>query len=214
MLAVLAATALAQTAPKLSIRPDNPPDQSILALLKSEEAHGPSFFYTQYYRSNGRKVLLNGSIYAAITGAEVNGCSIHLNTILVDHFVGANGRRQIPGTWNRYKSQLDFVLTPEIAAALHVVAAPPEQLQAATYPRCTDQPGCAIQWLQISAPPAELRLRRITNDVADYDGYIQDHDGPVASFLVPLSSARAGEDLIARLRRAAATCGKSTPANP
>ena len=214
ILGTLAAIARAQRAPELSSRPAAAHDDSVLALLKAEETQGPSFFYTQYYRSNGRVVLLNGSIYAAVTNAEVKGCAIHLNTILVDHFVGRNGRRKVPGTWNRYKSSLDFVLTPEIAAALRVIEARPSQLEAASYPRCTEQPGCRIEWLQISAPHAELKLRRITNDVADYDGYIQDKNGTVASFRVPLSSARTGEDLVARLRKAAATCGTNSTAKP
>lgn len=214
ILAALAATAHAQTAPQLSTRPTTKTDDSVLTLLKSEEANGPSFFYTQRYRSSGREVVLHGTIYAAITGAEVDGCAIHLNTTLVDHFVGVKGRRQVPGAWNRYKSSLDFVLTPRIAGALRVVAARPQQLGVATYPQCADQPGCQMEWLQISAPRAELKLRSITNDVDDYDGYIENQNGPVASFLVPLSSARAGEDLIARLRQLSTTCPGAQPLVP
>ncbi|MFP5236173.1 MAG: hypothetical protein ACLGSD_09735 [Acidobacteriota bacterium] len=214
ILGALAATTQAQTTSTLTTRPPTTTDDSPLSLLQSEEANGPSFYYTQHYRSNGREVLLNGTIYTAITGAQVKGCAIHLNTMLVDHFVGHNGRRKVPGTWNRYKTSLDFVLTPEIAAALRVIQGRPSQLDAATYPRCSERPRCTIEWLQITAPRADLKLRRITNDVADYDGYIQDKNGTVASFLVPLSSARTGEDLIARLRKTAATCGLTSPANP
>jgi len=211
ILAAWAATAPAQTAPQLSVRPPTRSDDSILTVLKSEEANGPSFFYVQHYRSGGREVLLQGSIYAAITNAQVNGCAIHLNTILVDHFAGKNGRRTIPDTWNRYKSSLDFVLTPQIADSLRVIQARPSQLDAATYPRCSEQPRCALDWLQITAPRAELKLRSITNDVADYDGYIQNQNGPVATFLVPLTAARAGEDLIARLRYLSTTCPAQSP---
>lgn len=209
----LAAAAQAQNAPALSVRPAVPPDNSILTLLHAEEARGPSIFYTQHYRSGGREVLLRGSIYAAIADARLNGCTVHLDTLLVDHFSGKRGRRPLPETSNRYKSALDFPLSPEIADALRIVEARPAQLELGTYPTCTEQPGCRMQWLEIRAPHAELKLRRITNDVADYDGYIQDRDGAVATFRIPLSSARAGEDLIARLRQFATTCPNVAPAH-
>ncbi len=196
----------AQSTPSLSIRNSNPTEETAIATLESEKTRGPWVFYAQQYWSNGKFISLHGSVYAGITAVHQSGCALHIDTIAVDHFSGLIGRKRLAETWNRYESAVEFRLTPEIGDGLRVIAARPEQLEEGTYATCEGPHGCRMEWLEIRAAQPALKVRRLTNDIANYDGMVKDRDGLAASFRIPLSSARAGEDLIAKLRNLAPTC--------
>lgn len=206
----------AQSTPKLSQRQSDQHAESALAELQAEGGRGPYFFYTQQYRSSGKLVSLHGSFYDSITSVHRNGCGLSIETTAFDHFSGREGKRQIHDTWTRYKYEARFELSPEIADALRVISARPIQLQSGTYAVCGANRGCTIDWLEIHSPRAELRLRTTTNDVADYDGTVQVFEGMTTKFLLPLSSAAAGESIAAKLQTLARACRNqsTTAASP
>lgn len=196
----------AQSTPNLSERSGNPPAESALADLQAEEGRGPYFFYTQQYRSSGKLVSLQGSFYGAITSVHQNGCDFSFEIAASDHFSGRRGRKAIPDTWTRYKYTAEFRLSPEIAKSLRIISARPIQLQPGTYVECGANRGCTIPWLEIHSPRAEIKLRSTTDDVAGYDGAVNDFNGTTTQFLLPVSSTAAGENIVASLQALAQTC--------
>jgi hypothetical protein len=206
LLGAMACRGYAQSAPSLAVRNNNTSEETALAALQSEKTRGPWMSYAQRYRSGGKIVSLQGTYYAGITAVRQSGCSLHIETIAVDRFSGSKGRKRIPETWNRYESAVDFRLTGDIGAGLRVIAARPAQLEEGTYAMCDGAPSCRMEWLEIRAAQPAIKVRRLTNDVAGYDGMIKDREGLVTSYRIPLSSSRTGEDLIAKLRDLAQTC--------
>jgi hypothetical protein len=180
----------------------------LLRWFAAEEKRGDSFFYTQsYYALHGRHVFFKGSIYAAIADAKVSGCRIRIDTTVADRYSGTIGRKRVAPTQNLYRISADFLLTPEIAKSLKVIKARPGQLDEGTHPVCTDHQPCVLNWIELRSERPEMQETEFTNDIEGYDGFVQDFDGPVDRFLVPISSPAAGYELISRMQYLANACG-------
>lgn len=197
-----------QSNPKLTPPESGHHAESAIEALQAEEARGPSLFYRQEYYSGGKLVSLQGSFYTAITSVHASGCQLSIHSSASDHFSGKRGRKQVPDTWTRYHYAVTFQLSPEIANALRIMAGRPVQLQSGTYADCGENHTCTIQWLEIRSARPELKLRATTDDVAKYDGTITTFDSVTTKFLLPLSSAAAGERITADLQRFAQICGR------
>lgn len=196
----------AQTAPGLIPRDNPSQNHSVFADLEKEEPQGPYIFYTQEYLSGGKFVSLHGSIYTGIAAVHHKGCDLSFETVATDHFSGRKGKKPVHDTWTRYRYSAHLQLSPEIAESLRVVAARPIQLQTGTYATCGPNHGCAIHWIEIRSPKADIKLHVTTDDVADFDGPVTAFDGMTNRFLLPTSSPAAGERIAADLRDFARTC--------
>jgi hypothetical protein len=175
--------------------------------FQNESKRGANLFYTQVYKVRGRRVEFDGSIFGAIEGVEVDGCVLSIKSEIVDRYAGTIGNNQTGRTQSKYISSIRFKLTTQMAADLKVVTARPvRQLSAESNPKCSDSPNCNLTWIKLKPTGRIIHLTEITNDVADYDGDVQDFDGVVDQFFLPVSSADAGRELIAKMRTFAQSC--------
>lgn len=180
----------------------------LLRAFAAEAKRGDSFFYTQsYYALHGRHVSFKGSIYAAIADVRVSGCKVRIDTTITDRFSGTIGRKQVTPTQNLYRTSADFLLTTEVAQSLRVIIARPVQLDVGTHAMCSDHRQCVLNWIELRSERPEMHVTESTNDIEGYDGFVQDFDGPVDRFLVPVSSPAAGDELISKMQALTGTCG-------
>ncbi|HEV2486216.1 MAG TPA: hypothetical protein VGT08_11855 [Terracidiphilus sp.] len=181
-------------------------ESGLIRAADGEQKRGINLFYTQNYRSAGRPVRFSGSLYAGITAFTVNKCNLTIGTNIVDRYSGQIGKGTIKNTQSSYQYSVEFVLTTEIADALRLTEARPNQLENGTNPVCADRRACTIYWLELRAKRPVMKLTSITNDIAGYDGFIRNFDGMVEQFWVPISSSDAGKELISKLQSFAITC--------
>lgn len=180
----------------------------LIRSFQAENRRGTYIFYTQAYGLHGRRVEFHGSIFGVIQDVQANGCELKIGSEIVDLYSGSIGRKLIGQTQNKYTTSVDFKLTPKMAADLNIVdARPVRQLAEGTNTVCSGGRPCSLTWLQLKADAPVIEMTEITNDVADYDGDIKDFDGSVEQFLLPVSSADAGTELIAKMRVFARSCG-------
>jgi hypothetical protein len=181
--------------------------KDLIRSFQFESKRGTSIVYTQAYGLHGSRVEFHGSIFGAIQDVEADGCELKIKSELVDLYSGNIGRKLVGQTQNEYITLLDFTLTPKIAADLKIVdARPVRQLTEGTNAVCSEGSQCSLTWLRLASDGPVIHLTEITSDVADYDGHIKDFDGPVDQFLLPVSSAEAGNELIAKMRTFAQSC--------
>lgn len=175
--------------------------------FQTEKRRGASIFYTQTYGPHGRRVEFQGSIFGEIQDVKVDGCELKIKSELVDRYSGSIGRQLVGQTQNEYITSIDFRLTSKMAADLKIIEARPvRQLTVGTNPVCSGDRQCNLTWLKLKADAPVIQMTEITNDVADYDGAVKDFDGSVGQFLLPVSSADAGDELIAKMRDFAQSC--------
>jgi hypothetical protein len=181
----------------------------LIRSFQAENKRGTSIFYTQTYGPRGRRVEFHGSIFGMIRDVQADGCKLKIESVLVDLYSGSIGRKLIGQAQNKYVVSVEFKLTPKMAANLKIVdARPVRQLTEDTNAVCSGDRRCSLAWLKLVADAPVIQETEITNDWADYDGDAKDFDGPVDQFLLPVSSADAGDGLIAKMRVFAQSCGQ------
>ena len=180
----------------------------LMRAVDAEEKRGIDLSYTQNYRSGGKPVLFRGSLYAGITAFTAKKCNLTIGTTIVDRYSGQIGKDTIKNTQSIYDSSVEFELTQEIADSLRLAEGRPSQLENGTNPACAERRACVLYWLELRAKGAEIKLTSLTNDVADYDGFVRNFDGLVDQFRIPVSSPDAGKELIAKLQSFAIACRK------
>jgi hypothetical protein len=179
----------------------------LIRSFQAENKRGTFIFYTQAYGPHGRRVEFHGSIFGVIQDVQADGCELKIESVLVDLYSGSIGRKLVGQTQNKYITSADFKITPKMAANLKIVdARPVRQLTEGTNVVCSGGRQCSLTWLKLVTDGPVIHLTEITNDVADYDGDIKDFDGSVDQFLLPVSSADAGNELIAKMRAFAQSC--------
>ena len=180
----------------------------LIRSFRAENKRGTYIFYTQAYSLQGRRVEFHGSIFGVIQDVQADGCEVKIESELFDLYSGSIGRKLVGQTQNKYITSVDFKLTPKMAAGLNIVEARPvRQLAEDKNAVCSGGHPCSLTWLQLKADAPVIKMTEITNDVADYDGDVKDFDGSVDQFLLPVSSADAGAELIAKMRAFAQSCG-------
>jgi len=197
---------LAQSPGGSAIAVSSSSEEGLIRSAYAERDRGVTLFYTQHYRSDGKLVLLKGSLYAAITAFGVNQCKLAIGTTVVDHYAGQIGKGKIGDTFGTDIYSVQLFLTQEIADSLTLVEATPRQLESGTSATCEDGRACRIHWLELRAKSPVMHLTTTTNDVAGYDGFVKNFDAQVDQFRMPVSSRDAGKELISNLQRVAATC--------
>ncbi len=200
-----AAQSVADTLPLTAATARN----DLIRSFQAENKRGTSIFYTQTYGPRGRRVVYRGSIFGMIRDVQADGCKLKIESELVDRYSGSIGRKLISQTQNKYIMSVEFRLTPMMAANLKIVAARPvRQLAEGTNAVCSGDRQCSLTWLKLVADAPVIQETEITNDLPDYDGDVEDFDGSVDQFLLPVSSADAGDGLIAKMRVFAHSCGQ------
>ena len=180
----------------------------LISAFKAENKRGTSISYTQAYGPRGRRVEFHGSIFGAIQDIQADGCELKIESMLVDLYSGSIGSKLVGQTQSKYITSVDFKLTPKMAANLKIVdARPVRQLTEGTNAVCPGGRQCSLTWLKLVADAPIIQETDITNDVADYDEDVKDFDGSVDQFFLPVSSADAGNGLIAKMRAFAQSCG-------
>lgn len=186
-----------------------PPTMSndLMNSFQAESKRGTNLSYTQSYSLHRKHVEFHGSIFGVIQEVRIDGCELKIKSMLSDLYSGNIGPKLVGQTQNRYLTSIDFKLTPLIAARLQVVdVRPVRQLAQNTSTVCLGDRQCTLTWIKLKADAPVIRMTEITNDWAGYDGDVKDFDGPVAQFLLPVSSASAGYELIGKMRDYAKSC--------
>ena len=167
----------------------------LLSAAELERKTGAYLFYHQsYIDSENKKVIYDGSIYGAIQNAELKGCRLKLDVLIVDLFSGTAGKTRVENAEDTQFYTIDLPLTREIADGLTLVAARPIQLKRNTNSVCRENRSCALAWLQIKARKAVIKETRTTNHFVDFDGYVE-------SLLIPISGEDAGKKFIGQMKR-------------
>jgi hypothetical protein len=179
----------------------------LMRTFEAESKRGTSISYTQTYRAHGREVKFRGSIFGAIQDVQVDGCELKITSEIVDLYSGTIDGKSVAQTQAKYVTTIQFKLTPRIADELKVMTARPvRQLPKGTNATCSGVQQCTLNWVTLKTDAPLIRSTEITNDVADYDGDVKDFDGPVDQFWLPVSSADAGSELIAKMQAFARSC--------
>jgi|SRR5579863_4853444 len=171
---------------------------SVLSSLIAEESRrGVYVFYTQsFVDKENKRASYRGSVYGAVQEFELNGCELKIETVIVDKFSGTVGRAATGELQDTYRYSARLLLTPEITGSAEVLEARPAQLGRNTHSVCDENAGCSLPWIRIQAKRKVIREVSSVNDAQNYDG-------PVDRFVVPVSSARIGRQLIEALRASA-----------
>jgi hypothetical protein len=181
----------------------------LIRSFQAESKRGSSISYTQAYGPHGNRVEFHGSIFGAIQDVLTDGCELKIQSVLIDLYSGSIGRKLIGQTQSKYITSVDFKLTPKMAANLKIVnARPVRQLTEGTNAVCSGGRQCSLTWLKLVADGPVIHETEITDDLADYDGDVKDFDGSVEQLLLPVSSADSGNELIAKMRTFAQSCGQ------
>jgi hypothetical protein len=164
------------------------------SLAAGEAQRGVYVFYTQsFIDKESKRTSYRGSVYGAIQEFEVSGCALNIKTVIVDKFSGTVGRAPTGELQDTFHYSASLLLTPEIADSLSLLEARPAQLGRNTHSVCADAPSCEFTWLRIQAK------RRVIHEISSVnDG--QNFDGQVDHFILPLSSASIGRQLIEDIR--------------
>jgi hypothetical protein len=179
----------------------------LILSFQAASKRGTSIYYTQAYGPHERRVEFHGSIFGAIQDVKADGCDLKIKSELVDLYSGNIGHKLVGQTQNEYITSLDFTLTPKMAAGLKIVdARPVRQLTEGTNAVCSGGKQCSLTWLTLVTHGLVIHLTETASDVADYDGEIKDFDGSVDQFFLPVSSANAGNELIAKMQAFAQSC--------
>jgi hypothetical protein len=181
---------------------------ALMSAINAEEKKGAVLNYAQSYRSEGKPVSIQGTIYAGITTVALNGCELSIATTIVDRYAGQVEKSLIQNTQSFYNYSGELVLTREIADGARLVGARPSLLERGTHPLCADGRACAIDWVEFQAEKKVMKLTSITNDIAGYDGMVRNFDGVVDRLWIPVSSEQAGTELIKLFKSLAATCDR------
>ena len=169
-------------------------EKELRAEFDTEEQKGEYTFYTQsFVDKENQRAAYSGSVYGAIKDFAVDGCSIRIDTELIDSFAGIVGKKQMGKLQDYSQFSIRLLLTRETADRLGVVEARPVELAPATNSVCTERPSCTFTWLRIQTRPPAIRETKLTNHLLVFDGTV-DH------FLLPVSSERRAEEIIERLK--------------
>jgi len=180
---------------------------NLIRSFQADSKRGTNIFYTQAYKSHGRRVEFHGSIFGDIEDVKVDGCELKIKSELVDLYSGSISNNLAGRTQSKYVSSIRFKLTAKMAADLKIVAARPvRQLPVGTNAICSGTRQCTLIWIKLRTAAPVIQLTEITNDVTDYDGEVKDFDGTVDQFFLPVSSIDAGSELIAEMRAFAEIC--------
>lgn len=201
----LASSILAQSSSDNSLPTPTAIRRDLMSLFQAESKRGTSLSYTQAYSLHKNHVEFHGSIFGAIQEVQIDGCELKIKSMLSDLYSGNIGRKPVGQTQNKYLTSIEFKLTPLIAAGLQVIDARPVR-QLAQNTVCLGDRQCTLTWIKLKADAPVIRMTEITNDWAGYDGDVKDFDGSVAQFLLPVSSASAGDDIIVRMRDYSKSC--------
>jgi len=171
-----------------------PAESNLLDVIEAEAKRGAYLSYTQsYVDSEKERVSYHGSIHGAIKSVEVNGCTLKLSVEIVDYFSGVVDHNRLGPQEERSFYTASFTLTNAIANALTIVEARPTQLANGTKFSCSANASCTFTWLVIQATDQAIKETRTTNRLVDFNGNTR-------RFLVPLSSAEVGKELMGRMR--------------
>jgi hypothetical protein len=182
---------------------------NLIRSFQAENRRGTYISYTQAYGPRGRRVEFHGSIFGVIHDLQADGCELKIESMLIDLYSGSIGREFVGQTQSKYITSVDFKITPKMAANLKIVVARPvRQLAEGTNAVCSGGRQCSLTWLKLVADDPVIQETEITSDLADYDGEVKDFDGLVKQFFLPVSSADAGDELVAKMRAFAQSCGQ------
>lgn len=171
-----------------------PAASNLVDAIEAEAKRGAYLSYTQsYVDSENERVSYRGSIHGAIKRVEVDGCTLNVTVEIVDYFSGVVDRDRIGPQEERSFYTVSFTLTNAIANALTIVEARPTQLANGTKFSCAANSSCTFAWLVIQAKDQVIKETRTTNRLVDFNGNTK-------RFLVPLSSADVGKELMGRMR--------------
>jgi hypothetical protein len=169
-------------------------EKELRAEIETEERRGEYTFYTQsFVDKENQKVAYSGSVYGAIKDFAVDGCSISIDTVLIDSFAGIVGRKQTGRLEDDSRFSIRLLLTREIVDRLAVVEARPVELAHATNSVCTERSPCTFTWLRIQTRQPIIRETKSTNHLLVFDGTVD-------RFLLPVSSAQSAKEIIERLK--------------
>jgi hypothetical protein len=176
-----------------------------LRAAEAEQKKGTYIFYTQsFIDKENQKAIYRGSIYGALKSVELHGCSLKVGIEIVDKFSGFVGKKPTGDLADSQQYSFSLTLTTDVAKTLSLVEARPIQLSSSTRSVCAEKPSCAFTWLAIQATGPSIKESRITNEAVDFNGRAD-------RFLIPVSSADAGHQLIGLIQNFAnASCKSST----
>jgi hypothetical protein len=165
-----------------------------LRAAEAEEKRGAYILYRQsYIDKENQKAVYRGSIYGALKTVNLDGCLLKIDVAIVDKFSGVVGGKLTGELADSQQYSFSLTLTSEIARTLALVEARPAQLGTATNSVCAEKPSCAFTWLAIRATGSSIKESRITNEFVDFEGRAD-------RFLIPVSSADAGRELIGQMQ--------------
>lgn len=177
-------TSISQFAQSASLEKD------LLADVAAEQKRGEYTFYKQsFFDVENRRAVYAGSLYTAINGFAVEGCSLKIEIQLIDSFSGVVGKQPTGELQDESRFSIHFLLTREIANGLTVVEARPVELAQATNSACTERRSCSFTWLRVHTAQPAIDEKRITNHLLVFDG-------PVDHFLLPVSSVQAAKRIV------------------
>ncbi len=176
-------------------------ETSLLDLSAAEGRTGTYVFYTQsFVDSENRKASYTGSVYGAIKSIRINDCLVNVDAEIVDLFNGTVAGAPIAQQQDSSTYSYSFVLTRELVQSSEVIQARPIQLRRTTRSSCSDNSSCDFTWLRIKSTKPVFKETILTNGMREFQGTAH-------QLMIPLSSAEAGERLVANLRSlAAARC--------
>lgn len=171
------------------------PGQSISELIESDARKGEWVFYRQrFLNSENQWAQYHGSIYAAVQNIRVDDrCRIELQTVVVDHFTGVEGKSGNRQQEDKTVNQISFTLTRTIAETMEVVKARPSQLRRTTHSECDEKPSCELTWVRFKSTEHKISERISANDRIEFSG-------ETSTGVFPVSSSDVGSTAIKQLR--------------
>lgn len=181
--------------------------EELIHAFESESKLGTHIFYTQIYKSRGRRVEFRGSLLGQVQDLQLDRCEMKFKSRLVDLYTGTIGDGPVGRTQSEYISSIQFKLTIKMAAELEVVTARPvRQLPIGTNAVCSGDQNCMLTWIKVNNDARVIHLTEFTNDTLDYDGDVKDFNGTVKQFWLPVSSMEAGLTLVRKMQAFAQVC--------
>jgi len=189
---------LCSIAAQAAAAPASKPGQSIAELIESDSRNGEWVFYRQrFLNSENQWAQYRGSIYAAVQNIKIDEkCRIELQTLVVDHFRGIEGRSGSRQEEDTTVYEISFTLTRLIAETMEVVKARPSQLRSTTHSVCDEKPSCELTWVRFKSPERKISERISTNDQIEFSG-------ETSTGVFPVSSLETGSTAIKQLQRLA-----------
>ncbi len=176
---------------------ESPAVASFLQAAEAESKKGSYLFYAQsFVDKQNERVTYGGSVYGVLRNVKLDGCAMSAEIQIVDLFSGTVGGNPIGQKQDVDEYTVTVPLTRDLAEALKVVQARPEQLSRSRHTVCREEASCLFTWLRMDVKGKVIHETQAVNHVIHFDGYT-DH------LVVPVSSVDAGNELIKDLRSVA-----------